>query len=205
MGRTTGDDDVLHLGNRVVAPAEVAYELNRRFPMEEQNGLYFTMVYGVLDLDTLEFRFVSAGHVPLVHVPRTGAPTLLDHDGVPIGWFDDVEYDDRVVKSQPGDRLYLYSDGVPESMNEEFNQFTTNQMLEIIELGKHQSLDDSVSLPSRAVERWCAKDGPKTTSRSWGWKFRMRTGLRGRFCIVANASVRDKWVRLTEFSFAAMN
>ena len=33
----------------VVPPAEVVHELNRRFPMEGQNGLYFTMAYGVLE------------------------------------------------------------------------------------------------------------------------------------------------------------
>ena len=72
-----------------------------------------------------------------------------------------MEYDDRVVQLQPGDRLYLYSDGVPEAMNEHMVQFTMKQMLEIIELGKSQSLDDSVSLLLKPVERWCAKDGPK--------------------------------------------
>ena len=129
--------------------------------MEEQNGLYFTMVYGVLDLETLEFRFVSAGHDPVVHVPRGGAPQMLKGDGMPIGWFEDMEYDEHVLQLQPGDRLYLYSDGVPEAMDAELNQFTMKQMLEIIELGQSQSLDDSVSLLLKSVERWCAKNGPK--------------------------------------------
>jgi serine phosphatase RsbU (regulator of sigma subunit) len=40
------------LGTQITSPAEVAAELNRRFPMESQNGLYFTMTYGVLDLKT---------------------------------------------------------------------------------------------------------------------------------------------------------
>ena len=34
----------------IVPPAEVVAELNRRFPMEDQGGLYFTIAYGVLDL-----------------------------------------------------------------------------------------------------------------------------------------------------------
>ncbi len=146
---------------RVVPPAEVAEELNRRFPMEEQNGLYFTMAYGLLDLDELVFRFVSAGHEPVVHVPRDGAPQLIEGIGMAIGWVDDFEYDDQQIQLQPGDRLYLYSDGVPEGMDENLNQFTNKQMLEMIELGKSQSLDDSVSLLLKSVERWCHKNGPK--------------------------------------------
>ncbi|MEK6238785.1 MAG: serine/threonine-protein phosphatase, partial [Planctomycetales bacterium] len=123
--------------------------------------LYFTMVYGILDLESLEFRFVSAGHDPVVHVPRLGPPTFLKGDGMAIGWVEEMEYDDHVVKLEPGDRLYLYSDGLPEAMNADLNQFTMKQMLEIIELGKSRSLDESVSLLLKTVERWCAENGPK--------------------------------------------
>jgi sigma-B regulation protein RsbU (phosphoserine phosphatase) len=148
-------------GPLVVPPADVAAELNRRFPMEDQHGLYFTMAYGVLDLKQLEFRFVSAGHDPVVHVPRGGTPRLLEGDGTPIGWFEDMEYEEEVVKLGAGDRLYLYSDGVPEAMDAELQQFTMNQMMEIIELGQVQPLDDSVSLLMKSIERWCVKNGPK--------------------------------------------
>ncbi|MHC5004071.1 MAG: response regulator, partial [Planctomycetota bacterium] len=64
-------------GKRIVPPVEVARELNRRFPMSDQNGLYFTIVYGVLDLETLEFRYVLAGHPRIVHSPRGSTPRLL--------------------------------------------------------------------------------------------------------------------------------
>ena len=145
----------------IVSPAEVACELNRRFPMEDQDGLFFTMLYGVLNLETLEFRFVSAGHDPVVHVARSTAPQLLEADGMAIGWVDDMEYDEQVVQLELGDRLYLYSDGVPEAMDQQLNQFTMKQMIEIIELGQTQSLDDSVALLLQSVKRWCEKHGPK--------------------------------------------
>lgn len=148
-------------GTRIVPPADVAYELNRRFQMEEQNELFFTMLYGVLKLSTLEFRFVSAGHDPVVHVPPGGPPKLLEGSNMAIGWVEDIDYDDEVVTLAPGDRLYLYSDGVPEAMDEDLNEFTMRQMIEIIELGQTQSLDDSVSLLETSVQRWCAKNGPK--------------------------------------------
>ena len=54
-----------------------------------------------------------------------------------------------------------YSDGVPEAMDEDLNELGERQMLELIELGKTKSLDSSVTLLLQAVERWCAKNGPK--------------------------------------------
>jgi sigma-B regulation protein RsbU (phosphoserine phosphatase) len=146
---------------QVTPVAEVAAELNRRFAMEHQNGLYFTMVYGVLNLDTLEFRYVTTGHPPAVHVRRDGKPEPLNGGGTPIGWIADLEFDEEVIQLQPGDRLYLYSDGIPEAMDAELNEFGQQQMLEILELGKSQSLDESVSLLQDAVERWCITNGPK--------------------------------------------
>ena len=146
---------------RVTPVAEVAAELNRRFPMEDQNGLYFTMVYGVLNLETLDFRYVTTGHPPLVHTPHDGKPVPLSASGTPIGWIEDMQYDEEVLQLQPGDRLYLYSDGIPEAMDAEMKQFGDRQMLEILELGKSQSLDQSVAQLQNAVERWCVKNGPK--------------------------------------------
>jgi sigma-B regulation protein RsbU (phosphoserine phosphatase) len=154
--RREGTDEV-----RVVPPAEVADELNRRFPVEDQGGLFFTMAYGVLDLETLEFRFASAGHDPIVHAPRDGIPSLLEEGGLPIGIVDGMDYEDQVIQLQPGDRIFLYSDGVPEAMDENLEQFSMQQMLDIMELGQSRGLEDSVSLLLSSVERWCAKNGPK--------------------------------------------
>ena len=145
---------------RVVPPVEVAYELNRRFPMEEQNGLYFTMLYGVLNLQSLEFRFVSAGHDPVVHVPFGTEPKLVQSDGMAIGWFNDTEYDETVIQLRVGDRLYLYSDGVPEALDGEMNQFTMSRMVDEIRRSQSQSLGGSVTDLLDLVKQWSAKNGP---------------------------------------------
>ncbi len=124
--------------------------------MEEQSGLWFTMVYGVLNLDTLEFTHVRAGHPEVVHVPRGGAPHPLSCKGVPIGCVDEISLEEHVVQLDPGDRLYLYSHGVPEAMNVDHKLMGIPQMLEVMELGKSQSIGDSVDTLMDTVNRWCA-------------------------------------------------
>lgn len=146
---------------RIVPPAEVAAELNRRFLMEDQNGLYFTMAYGILDTQSLEFRYVQAGHDPLIHLPRGGAPRVLEGSGLAIGFFDDSEFDEYSVQLAAGDRLFLYSDGVPEAMDAELNEFGDRQMVEIMELGRTRPLRESAALLLQAVERWCRVRGPR--------------------------------------------
>jgi sigma-B regulation protein RsbU (phosphoserine phosphatase) len=139
---------------RIVPPIEVVKELNRRFPMEEQNGLYFTIVYGVLNVETLEFRYVLAGHPQVVHAPRSGTPTLLQATGMAIGWLSELDCEEQSVQLEPGDRLWLYSDGVPEAMDPDHKRFGNRQLVEIIELSGGQPLDESASLLMGTVERW---------------------------------------------------
>jgi sigma-B regulation protein RsbU (phosphoserine phosphatase) len=146
---------------RIVAPPEVAAELNRRFPMEEQGGLYFTLLYGILNTETREFRYTSAGHDPPVHAPRGEAPRFLPAEGFPIGWMDDVEFDEEVVTLSPGDRVFLYSDGVPEAMDEELNEFGEERMFNVISQVQSERLADGVAKLCDSVEIWCQKSGPK--------------------------------------------
>ena len=154
--RVEGSSDI-----HVVPPAQVAFELNNRFPMEEQGGLYFTMVYGVLDLKTLEFRYVSAGHPAVVHQSRDGDPQLIEAADMAIGWVDDMEFEEHRLKLSAGDRVYLYSDGVPEAMDHDLHQFGDQRMINVISTSKSDPLDKGVASLLHAVEQWCVKNGPQ--------------------------------------------
>jgi phosphoserine phosphatase RsbU/P len=146
---------------RITPPAEVASELNRRFPMESQNDLYFTMTYGVLDVETRELRYVVAGHPPIVHLPPGGEPRFLPGDGFPVGMIDGIEYEDHDVQLEPDDRLYLYSDGVPEAMNEDLEQFTNARLLATLAASSTGPFDASVDGLFTDVREWCAPAEPR--------------------------------------------
>ena len=166
---------------RIVPPIDVVRELNRRFPMAEQNGLYFTIVYGVLDLETLEFRYVLAGHPQVVLASPGATPKLLEAEGMAVGWIPDLDCEEQAVTLHPGDRIWLYSDGVPEAMDPEMNQFGTRQLLEVVELSQSQSLDASVDLPHADRRALGARRQPEgTTCRSSGWKCYRKDGPSGR-------------------------
>ena len=129
--------------------------------MESQNGLYFTMAYGILNLDTNDLKYVVAGHPPLVLVPRGGVPRVLAGDGFAIGMIEDVEYDEQTIRLQPGDRVYYYSDGVPEAMNGSLDQFTDERMLSVLEERATRPLSANVDDLFDAVRAWCHPKGPK--------------------------------------------
>ncbi len=146
----------------IVPPPVVAGELNRRFPMEDQGNLYFTMFYGILDTMTGNLKYVSSGHVPPVRLPSgKGDPEVLPAEGFAIGWMEDIEYDEESVALDAGDRLFIFSDGVPEAMNENLEELGEPQMLELISQTRGMSIDDAVAHIKEAVDQWCRVHGPK--------------------------------------------
>ena len=117
----------------VVSPAWLASNLNALFPMQSVGRHYFTFVYGVLNVKTRQFCFVSAGSPGPLVVHADGTSEVHDVPAVPIGMFPDSEYVDTVIQLQQGDRLYLHSDGLYEERHpetrEEFGRARMQQAL----------------------------------------------------------------------------
>ena len=76
-----------------------------------------------------------------------------------IGWIEDAEYTDHEITLQPGDRLYVYSDGLPDAINAESEQFSKDRMQTIIADGKSSLLDDSVGHLLDSVKAWVGEGG----------------------------------------------
>jgi sigma-B regulation protein RsbU (phosphoserine phosphatase) len=140
---------------RIAPPAEVVEQLNRRFLMDPETGQYFTLLYGILDLRTYKFRYVSAGHPGPIHLSRDGGAALLSLPGFPVGIFEGATYEERVLILDPDDRLYLYSDGIAEAFNANNEQFGSERLLAALEGSRGVPLQDSLDSLLQTVEQWC--------------------------------------------------
>jgi sigma-B regulation protein RsbU (phosphoserine phosphatase) len=80
---------------------------------EEQ---YLTACYARLNRRTRRLAVVSAGHPPLILVSASGNARVLDMHSEPLGLFSSMVLQRRDVKVEPGDRFFMYSDGLIESM-----------------------------------------------------------------------------------------
>jgi len=147
-------------GLDLTPPAEVAARLNRLFPFDSATEQFATMVYGILNVATGEFRYVSAGHPGPVHLPSDADPVILESPGSPIGLANDA-YEERSVRLGSGDRLYLYSDGVPEAMDPAGEQFGAARLLDVIRQGRSKSLQNGVAALLGEIARWLGSERPK--------------------------------------------
>jgi phosphoserine phosphatase RsbU/P len=138
-----------------MAPADVASRLNRMFPFEIATEQYFTLVYGVLDVSTGDFRYTLAGHPGPVLVTSEEKARILPGRGYPIGLADGPKpYNEWGVRLNPGDRLYLYSDGIPEAVSPEGQPFGSERMLELMANTRLEPLCAGVNDLVSEVERW---------------------------------------------------
>jgi sigma-B regulation protein RsbU (phosphoserine phosphatase) len=99
-------------------PGQVLAALNRAFQMDQQNGLYFTIWYGIYDKTTRRIDYAGGGHPPalLMTGPDAAQASLkiLDSQGPMIGADLDMTYETRSCPVDAFGRLYLFSDGVYE-------------------------------------------------------------------------------------------
>lgn len=98
------------------APAEILRELNESFPMEQQNGMTFTMWCGCYDHAERRLTYASGGHPPAVLLLGTAGPEGPDYaslatEGPVLGGLEGITFQQESVEVPPGSKLFLCTDG----------------------------------------------------------------------------------------------
>ncbi|MGM0600171.1 MAG: PP2C family protein-serine/threonine phosphatase [Candidatus Rifleibacteriota bacterium] len=115
----------------------ILHRLEEEFPIERFN-LYFTMVYLEIDPTGNKMNWVNAGHPEPILQRKGSSPTFLKGAGPFVG----MDQSDLVPQKQidliPGDRIYLYSDGITERRNKSGGFFEKEGLLEAIDSKKRE-------------------------------------------------------------------
>lgn len=96
-------------------PGQVLTALNKAFPMEQQNGLFFTIWYGIYHRVTRQLAYAGGGHPPalLWTGPDAASATMLslESQGPMVGAVGDLEFATSHCQVENHGVLSLYSDG----------------------------------------------------------------------------------------------
>lgn len=122
-------------------PGTVMARLNRAFLESAPEGMFMTALYGVLDPETNDFTYASAGHNPPLFYSSissrvTEAPVL----GLGLGIGSEVDYSEKIIHFGPGDVLLLFTDGATD-VKGDGGRLEVEGLARLFQANAHKSAD----------------------------------------------------------------
>lgn len=110
--------------------SEILNKTNQALCKDNQMEMFVTAWIGILELSTGKLTMCNAGHeYPVFKKPEGTFDLFRDKHGFVLGGFEDETYTSTVLQLEPGTKLFLYTDGVPEAMNAKREAFGLDRML----------------------------------------------------------------------------
>ena len=125
------------------SPKKVLESVNTQICRNNQEEMFVTIWLGILDIKTGVITAANAGHEkPVIYRKNKEYEVLEDEHGFVVGWFNKTNYHEYEIKLNKGDKLFLYTDGVPEATSKQ-GKLGMDRMVKI--LNSHRR-DDVTSL-----------------------------------------------------------
>ena len=114
-------------------PKDILSFANRQICANNTLDMFITVWIGILEISTGTITASSAGHEYPIICKNNGKFELYkDPHGFVIGGYDEMKYRDYEIHLDPGDTLFIYTDGVTEATNEDNTLFGTERLLDTL-------------------------------------------------------------------------
>jgi len=141
------------------SPKRVFQEVNQNILEHIKTQDYMTAFFVVID-DDYNIVYANASHQKaiLVHSDE-GRVEFLDTNGLFIGAIEEARetYEEKVTKLRYGDRLLLYTDGIPEAANVDREEYSIERLQDAALKNRHLPLEDFTSFIIEDVQRFKGK------------------------------------------------
>ena len=115
------------------SPAEILTVTNETICSNNKMEMFVTVWLGILEISTGRILASNAGHeYPVVCRKGGSFEVFKDKHGFVVGGYEGVKYKEYELDLQPGDKLFLYTDGVPEATDANKELFGTQRMLDAL-------------------------------------------------------------------------
>ena len=124
-------------------PGEILRDVNDQLCANNASGFFVTVWMAIIDIETGDGISVNAGHEHTVVRRADKSYELLRYrHSPPLAIMEGAKFNEHEFKLDPGDRLFVYTDGVPEATNQKDELFGTDRMLASLNQHSESSLQD---------------------------------------------------------------
>ena len=130
MFMMTAKTIIKDLAESGLAVNDIFTKANERLCENNESGMFVTAWMGILDITTGKLQFANAGHnPPLLKRANGDFEYLKTRAGFVLAGMEGIRYRVGELMIYPGDRLFLYTDGVPEATNAENKLYGEDRLL----------------------------------------------------------------------------
>ena len=112
------------------SPAQILQAVNDQLCENNEAEMFVTVWLGILEISTGKLTAVNAGHeYPIMKKDGGEYEMLDDPHGFVMGVMPGMQYQEYEIWMHKGDSIYVYSDGAPDAVNAEEEQFERERLL----------------------------------------------------------------------------
>jgi sigma-B regulation protein RsbU (phosphoserine phosphatase) len=131
--------------------------VNQVLVRQSDPAMFVTIFYGILHTDTGELEFSIGGHnPPFLFSEARGAEMLKAKGGMIVGMIEQARYTTERIQLQPGDGIFLYTDGVSEAEDVVENQFGEERIEALLSEMRTAPVEEIIRAAFREIGRFAA-------------------------------------------------
>ena len=133
-------------------PSEVLRDTNTTLCANGQEDMFVTVWIGILELSTGRLTAANGGHEYPVLEKEGRFEVYMDTHGFLVGGMPGMQYTDYEIRMEPGDKLFVYTDGIPEAHNGELEMFGIERMVDTLNRNREEKPEDLLKAVQKAVD-----------------------------------------------------
>lgn len=144
-----------------VSLGNVFMEVNELLCESNKEGLFITAFECVLDLVTGELTFVNAGHeLPFIKKKGGNYESYKVRAGFVLAGMEGIRYRTGTLTLEPGDRLFLYTDGVPEATNRSDELYGMERLEQVLNENKEKGPQELLPAIKESIDAFVGEAIP---------------------------------------------
>ena len=148
-------------GQRLREPDKILFSVNNILASDNESCMFTTVFCAILDITTGDVRFANAGHNPPLIIDSQGVSYLTLKPGLMLGPIVETVYETEHVFLNPGDALFLYTDGVTEARSQKDEMYGELRLQKALRFAPKEKLSKMIHFISAELTRH-ANGAPKS-------------------------------------------